>query len=179
MKSITLYDKTFVPYIKYRKISDAVRNMAKEINADNADATDVPIILCVMNGAMMFTAELMKELDFNCELYSIKLKSYSGTKSTGKVKTIQALPGPVTGRRVYVCEDIVDSGNTIRKLRAFLLEKGAADVKICAMLRKPDICPKDIQIDYLGMDIENRFIVGFGLDYNELGRNLKDIYVLK
>ena len=143
-----------------------------------SSCTDIPILLCVLNGSIMFTAELMKRLTFNCQIVSTKLTSYEGTSTTGKVKQAMGLTADIKGRRVIVVEDIVDSGNTIVELKRILEEKGAAESRICTLLLKPDAYKKDIKLDYVAMEIPNDFIVGFGLDYDELGRNLKDIYVL-
>ena len=135
-------------------------------------------MLCVLNGSIPFTGELLTRLEFNCELVSIKMSSYQGTKSTGTVLNMMGLTADVRGRRVIICEDIVDTGNTIVALKELLLDKGATDVKICTMLFKPEVYKKDVRLDYVGMAIPNAFIVGFGLDYDELGRNLRDIYVI-
>ena len=126
----------------------------------------------------MFTAEMMKRLNFDAELISIKMSSYCGTSSQGTVKVPLGLTGNVEGRDVIVFEDIVDSGLTMVELKRILKEKGARDVKVCTMLLKPDALKANIKLDYVAMEIPNDFIVGFGLDYDELGRNLKDIYVL-
>ena len=178
MKKITLKDKTFRISIPYERISEAIDNMAEKINSDFKGCEDVPILLCVLNGSIMFMAELMKRLEFNCQIVSTKLTSYVGTETTGKVKQAMGLTADITGRRVIVVEDIVDSGNTIVELKRILAEKGAAESKICTLLLKPDSYKKDVKIDYAAMEIPNDFIVGFGLDYDELGRNFKDIYVL-
>lgn len=178
MNKVTLKDKTFRTFISYEKIGAAIDEIAAKINADFEGCTDVPILLCVLNGSIMFTAELMKRLSFNCQVVSTKLTSYEGTSTTGKVKQAMGLTADITGRRVIVVEDIVDSGNTIVELKRILEEKGAAESKICTLLLKPDAYKKDIKLDYVAMEIPNDFIVGFGLDYDELGRNLKDIYVL-
>ncbi len=179
MDKITLKDKTFKPYIPYAAISEHIDGVAGRINADFRGCTDIPVIVCVLNGSIMFTAELMKRLDFNCELVSVKLSSYSGTESTGKVRQVMGMTGSVKGRRVIVVEDIVDTGNTIVELKRLMAEDyGATEVRICTMLLKPEVYTKDVKLDYVGMEIPNRFIVGFGLDYDELGRNFRDIYVL-
>lgn len=175
---ITLFDKTFKPFIPYEKLIEAIDAVASKVNADFKDCQDIPIILCVLNGSVMFTAELMKRLDFNCQLASLKLSSYSGTKSQGTVRKVMGLTAPVEGRRVIVIEDIVDTGNTIVALKDILEENGASEVRICTMLLKPEVYSKEQKLDYVAMEIPNRFIVGFGLDYDELGRNLKDIYIL-
>ena len=178
MDKITLKDKTFRTSIPYERIVEAIDGVAEKINNDFNGCEDIPIILCVLNGSIMFTAELMKRLTFNCQIASTKLTSYVGTNSTGNVKQAMGLTADIQGRRVIVIEDIVDSGNTIVELKKILEEKGAAESKICTLLLKPDAYKKDVKLDYVAMEIPNDFIVGFGLDYDELGRNYKDIYVL-
>lgn len=177
-EKITLQDKTFKPFIKNERIMRAIDDVAAKVNRDFCGCTDVPIVLCVLNGAIPFTGELLQRLDFNCQLVSIKLSSYQGTRSTGTVLNVTGLTADVTGRRIIICEDIVDTGNTIVALKEMLLSEGAADVKICTLLLKPEVYNKPERIDYVGLEIPNAFIVGFGLDYNELGRNSKDIYVI-
>ncbi len=178
MQKITLKDKTFRPFITYDKISAAIDQVAEKINADFKGCTDTPVLLCVLNGSIMFMGELMKRLDFNCQIVSTKLSSYEGTETTGKVKQALGLTADIKGRRVIIVEDIVDSGNTIVELKRIMEEKEAAASYICSLLLKPEAYKKDIKIDYVAMEIPNDFIVGFGLDYDELGRNYKDIYVL-
>lgn len=178
MEKVTLKDKTFKTFIPYEKISAAIDDVAAKINADFKDCEDVPVLLCVLNGSIMYMAELMKRLTFNVQVISIKLTSYEGTSTTGRVKQAMGLTSDITGRRVIIVEDIVDSGNTIVELKEIMAEHGASESRICTMLLKPDAYKKDIPLDYVAMEIPNDFIVGFGLDYDELGRNLKDIYVL-
>ncbi len=178
MEKITLKDKTFKKAIPYEKLSAAIDDVAAAINADFKDAEDIPVLLCVLNGSIMFMAELMKRLEFNCQIVSTKLTSYDGTGSTGAVKQALGLTADITGRRVIIVEDIVDTGNTIVELKRIMEEKGAKESRICTLLYKPEAYNKDIKIDYVAMAIPNDFIVGFGLDYDELGRNFKDIYVL-
>ena len=178
-EKIKLFDKTFKPYIPHDRIIQAIDDVAERVNADFRGCQDVPIVLCVLNGSIPFTGELLQRLDFNCQVVSIKMSSYQGTQSTGTVLKVMGLTSEVRGRRVIICEDIVDTGNTIVALKEMLLDKeGAADVKICTMLLKPDVYKKSVKLDYVGMSIPNAFIVGFGLDYNELGRNIPDIYVI-
>lgn len=178
MRKVTLNDKTFRIFIPYEELEKAIDAVADKINKDFEGCEDVPILLCVLNGSIMFMAELMKRLKFNCQIVSTKLTSYIGTETTGKVKQAMGLTADITGRRVIVVEDIVDSGNTIVALKEILSERGAADIKMCSLLLKPESYTKDIPIDYVALEIPNDFIVGFGLDYDELGRNFKDIYVL-
>ncbi len=178
MHKITLYDKTFKTFIPYEKIMSAIDDVAEKINKDFEGCEDAPVLLCVLNGSIMFMGELMKRLNFNCQIVSTKLTSYEGTSTTGRVKQAMGLTADLTGKRVIVVEDIVDSGNTIVELKHILEEAGASASYICTLLLKPDAYKKDIRLDYVAMEIPNDFIVGFGLDYDELGRNLKDIYVL-
>ena len=178
MEKVTLKDKTFKKYIPYEKISAAIDKVADKINDDFRGCEDFPVLLCVLNGSIMFMAELMKRLDFNCQIISIKLTSYEGTNTTGKVRETMGLTSDIKGRRVIVVEDIVDSGNTIVELKRILEENGATESRICTLLLKPDAYKKDIPLEYVAMEIPNDFIIGFGLDYDEYGRNLKDIYTL-
>ncbi len=179
MSSITLHDKSFRPFIPYERLEAAIDAVAEKINSDYEGCEDVPVLMCTLNGAIMFCAELMKRLRFKCQLSCIKLSSYQGTQSTGTVLTTLGPTCDVKGRRVIICEDIVDTGNTIIALQEMLQHQGAAQVRICTMLLKPEVYDKDVPLDYVAMEVPNAFIVGFGLDYNELGRNLKDIYVLE
>ena len=176
--NIKLHDKVFKPYLSNAVIEAAIDRLAEKVNADFEGSGDVPIFLCVLNGAIMFTAAMMKRLRFKAELVSIKLSSYQGTSSTGTVLIPIGLTAPVRDRRVIIFEDIVDTGNTIVALKEMLLSKGAKEVRICTMLMKPEVYSKDTVLDYVGMKIPNAFIVGYGLDYDELGRNLPDIYVV-
>jgi hypoxanthine phosphoribosyltransferase len=178
MQKIQLKDKTFRPFISYEEISSAIDKVADKINADFNGCTDFPVLLCVLNGSIMFMAELMKRLNFNCQIVSTKLSSYDGTETTGQVKQAMGLTADIKGRRVIIVEDIVDSGNTIVELKKIMEENGASESYICTLLYKPEAYKKDIKLDYVAMEIPNDFIVGFGLDYDEYGRNLKDIYVL-
>ena len=178
MEKITLFDKTFKTMIPYSRITSAIDDVAADMNRDFEGCEDIPILLCVLNGSIMFMGELMQRLRFNCQIVSIKMTSYEGTSTTGKVKQAMGLTSDIKGRRVIIVEDIVDTGNTIVELKDILAEAGATETYICTMLYKPEAYTKDTKLDYVAMEIPNEFIVGFGLDYNELGRNLKDIYVL-
>lgn len=178
MDKITVHDKVFKPYITNDVLEKAIDDVAAKLSADYEGKEDIPIFICVLNGAIMFTSAIMKRVTFPAELMSVKAKSYEGTSSTGTVLIPMGLTGDVTGRKVILFEDIVDTGNTIIALKDLLLSKGAADVKICTMLLKPEVYKGSIKIDYVGMEVPNKFILGYGLDYDELGRNLKDIYVL-
>lgn len=179
MERITLHGKTFKQYIPYEKIMTAIDDVAEKINNDFKDSKEPPILLCVLNGSIMFTSELLKRLTFNCELASTRLSSYEGTSSTGDVKQALGLTTDIEGKSVIVIEDIVDTGHTIVELERILTEKKAAEIKICTLLLKPDVYKEDCRLDYVAMEISNDFIVGFGLDYDQLGRNYKDIYILE
>ena len=179
MNKIKIEDKTFVPYIPHDELIGCIDKVAAQINRDFAGATDVPVVLCILNGAVIFTGELMQRLDFPCQLVTTKMTSYVGTSTTGEVKQTLPLTTSLKGRRVIIAEDIIDTGLTLVAIKKILSEEGAADVKVCTMLFKKEAYRCNETIDYIGKEIPNRFILGFGLDYNELGRNLKDIYVLE
>lgn len=178
MNKITLIDKSFKTFIPQAEIEAAIDKVAQKINKDYEGCEDIPVLLCILNGSILFTAELMKRLDFNCELVAMKMSSYSGTTSVGTVREVMGITADITGKRVIVVEDIVDSGNTLCDILSILKDKKVSEVKICTMLLKPEVYKKDIKLDYVAMEIPNKFIVGFGLDYYEVGRNLKDIYVI-
>ena len=178
MNSVQLNDKSFKPYISYEELEKAIDQVAERLNMDFFGCEDVPVLLCVLNGSIMFTAELMKRLRFQLQLVSIKLSSYQGTATTGEVRTDMGLTADIRGRRVIIVEDIVDTGYTIRELRRICQENGAAQTYVCTMLFKEEAYKLEEKLDYVAMKIKNRFIVGFGLDYDEIGRNLKDIYIL-
>lgn len=178
MDKIVIKDKVFKPYIRNAELEAAIDKVAEKLNADFEGGAEVPIFLCVLNGAIMFTAAIMKRVHFPAELVSIKISSYQGTTSTGTVLIPLGLTADVAGRTVIIFEDIVDTGNTIVALKELLLSKGAKDVKICTMLMKPEVYKKSEKLDYVGMEIPNAFIVGYGLDYDEIGRNHEDIYII-
>jgi len=176
MQRVTLKDKTFVPYITSDKILASVKVMAQKINADLTD--DMPLFLVVLNGSFMFAADLLKEVTIPCEICFIKLASYHGTSSTGTVTEMIGLTDEIKGRTVVVVEDIVDTGITLEKLVTLLTKKEVKQIKVASFLLKPDSYTKTLKIDYVGMEIPNDFVVGYGLDYDGLGRNMKDIFVL-
>ena len=177
MNRIKLHDKYFVTCLEADKIDEAIQNSANQMNKD-LENIDTPRFLSVLNGSFMFTADLMRKIDVQSDVVFIKLASYSGTSTTGEVKEIMGLTKSVKGRTVIVIEDIVDTGGTIEELYKILQKEGASEIKICTLLLKPDAYKKDIKIDYAALQIPNEFIVGFGLDYDQLGRQYKDIYVL-
>ena len=158
-------------------VEKRISEMADEIN--RAYAGKSLHLVCVLKGGAFFMCELAKHLNMPVSLDFMSVSSYgSATKSSGVVKIVKDLDEPIKDKDVLVVEDIVDTGNTIVDLAGIVKEKGALDCKICTMLLKPEVYKKDVKLDYVAMEIPNKFIVGFGLDYNELGRNYKDIYVL-
>lgn len=177
MSTVVLHDKKFKICMTAAQIDNAVAKVAEKINTDLKDV-EVPIFLSILNGSFMFTADLMRKIEVKSDVVFVKLASYQGTESTGEVKQIVGLTKGVEGKTVVVVEDIVETGNTIEEIHKILKDAGAADIKICTLLYKPDAYKKDIPIDYAALQIPNDFIVGYGLDYNQLGRQYKDIYVL-
>lgn len=158
------------------EILHAVRKVGEKINRDMEGKN--PIFICVLNGAFMFAGDLMKTVNVPCEITFIKLSSYDGLYTTGSVKEIIGLNESVVGRNVVVVEDIVDTGITMERILNSLRAKGANEIRVATFLQKPDALQRDIQIDYVAMKIPNDFIVGYGLDYDGFGRNLKDIYTV-
>lgn len=176
MDIITIKDKQFVLSIPEKEILKAVEDVGMRMNKDLADKD--PLFICVLNGAFMFAGDLMKIVDIPCEITFIKLSSYEGLYTTGTVKEIIGLNESVVGRNVVVVEDIVDTGITMEKIITSLEAKGAADIKVATFLQKPDALQRNIKVDYVAMKIPNEFIVGYGLDYDGYGRNLKEIYTV-
>jgi len=175
MNRIKLHDKEFDIFIPYEKINEAVKKVAKEISED-LKGEDV-LFICILNGSFMFTAELFKEIDLHePEVTFLRLSSYEGTDTTGQVKKLIGLNEPVKGRTLVVLEDIIDTGITIFEVMKMLKQHNPKAVKIATLLLKPEKFGNKMPIDYVGMEIGNDFIVGFGLDYDQKGRNLKDIY---
>ncbi len=177
MKHVTLYDKTFKTFIPFEQIDASIGRVAERLNAD-LSGEDRPVFLGILNGSFMFTADLVKKLNLNCEVSFIKVTSYEGTHSTGDVCEVIGLNTSVAGRTVVIVEDVVDSGKTIVKLVNLLQEHNPKQILVCTLFYKPQAYKEHVPIQYYGMEIGNDFIVGYGLDYNGLGRQYKDIYVL-
>ena len=176
-QQVTLHDKTFSVSIPEAQILQAVEQVANQLNSDLKN-TDTPLFISILNGSFMFTADLMKYITLPCEVSFLKLASYSGTQSSGSVRELIGLTQSIEGRTVIVLEDIVDSGNTLVELVKILAAHNPKEIKLATLLFKPDAYKKDLKVDYIGLSIPNDFIVGYGLDYDELGRNLRDIYTL-
>ena len=176
MDIITVKDKSFKPFISEEKLQESIKEVAQKINKDYKGKS--PIFLGVLNGSFMFFADLLKSVNLECTVSFVKLASYEGTTTTGKVNELIGLNEDVEGRDIILIEDIVDTGNTLVKLYEILSVKNPKSIKIATLLYKPEAYKKDYTIDYVGLEIPNAFVLGYGLDYDGLGRNLSSIYVL-
>jgi len=174
---VQLHDLKFTPFISEAEINAGIEKVAAQINADFKGKN--PVFLGVLNGAFLFAAELIKRFEGDCEVNFVKLSSYEGTGTTGNVESLMGLTAPLKGRNVVVIEDIVDTGNTLESIDKILKKEEVNLYKIATLFYKPASYKKNLTIDYIGMDIPNDFIVGYGLDYNGLGRNLTQVYKLK
>jgi hypoxanthine phosphoribosyltransferase len=173
---IQVLDKKFQPYLRANEISEQIAKLAAQINRDFEGKR--PLFIAILNGSFMFAADLFKELTIDAEICFIKLASYKGTRSTGNVITSIGLDEPLKGRHVIIVEDIVDTGKTLHEFLPQLLNQQPASLKIAALLHKPTALVYPLTIDYLGFTVPNKFLLGYGLDYDGLGRNLKEIYQL-
>lgn len=175
MKKVKILDKEFELFIPYEKIRGAIEQMADTMNEELAGKD--PLFLCILNGSFMFAAELFKRINFvESEISFVKLASYEGDKTTGKVKQLIGLNENLEGRTVVILEDIVDTGITICNINEQLEKLNPKEVFVATLLLKPDALQKEVDLKYVGMEIPNDFIVGYGLDYDGYGRNLLDIY---
>ena len=173
---ITLHDKLFRVMIPAEEIDRAVSRIAEQLNERFAGR--VPVMLGVLSGSYMFLSDLARKITFNSELAFVKLSSYQGTESTGQVIQQFEVDMDVEGRDIIIVEDIVETGHSMHYLLSLLREKRPASITICTLFFKPEKFLYDFKVDYVALSIGNEFIVGYGLDYNQLGRNLKDIYVI-
>ncbi|MCM1337185.1 MAG: hypoxanthine phosphoribosyltransferase [Candidatus Amulumruptor caecigallinarius] len=176
MKRVTYKGLTFEPYIESHRIAERINQIGKEISLRFEGK--VPLLICVLNGAFPFAADLFRSLDIDAEITFIRLKSYEGMSGGGAVKEIVGLSEDIEGRDVIVVEDIIDTGNTMAKLLRDLKERNPASVSVATLLYKPEAVREDINPDYVGFTIPSKFIIGFGLDLDGIARNLRDIYVL-
>jgi hypoxanthine phosphoribosyltransferase len=176
MSTIRVHDKEFEPYISEALISERIQAIAQLIDRDYAGRK--PLFIAILNGAFMFAADLFKGISIEAEICFIKLASYKGTKSSGHVITAIGLDIDLIGRHVVILEDIVDTGKTLSEFLPQLEHQQPASLKIAALLHKPDATVYPIVVDYLGFDVPNKFLLGYGLDYDGLGRNLSSIYKL-
>jgi hypoxanthine phosphoribosyltransferase len=176
MPVIQVNDKNFKPYMDAAVISSRIKQLAGEINKEYAGKR--PIFIAILNGSFMFASDLFKEITIDAEICFIKLASYKGTRSTGNVITSIGLDEPLKDRYVIIVEDIVDTGNTLHQFLPQLFIQQPASLKIAALLHKPAALKYPIKVDYLGFNVPDIFLLGFGLDYDGLGRNLPEIYQL-
>jgi hypoxanthine phosphoribosyltransferase len=174
MKRVKLHDKEFEPSIPASELNGVVEEIAGRMNQDLADKN--PLFIIVLNGAFIFASDLIRKFEYNCDVSFVKLSSYQGTKTTHTVRELIGLDENVSGRTVVIIEDIIDTGITMDNMIKQMKGMGAEDVRVATLLHKPEAFQKDFKIDYIGMDIPNEFIVGFGLDYDGKGRNLPEIY---
>lgn len=174
---IEVHNKKFIPYISAQKIDEQIKSLAAAINLDYADKK--PLFIAILNGSFMFASDLFKEVNIEAEICFIKLASYKGTKSTGNVITSIGLDEPLKDRHVVIIEDIVDTGKTLHEFLPQLFNQQPASLKIAALLHKPEALVYPIKIDYLGFNVPNKFLLGYGLDFDGLGRNLREIYRLQ
>lgn len=176
MPVIKVNDKSFQPYLSALEIHERIAALAAQINTDYKGKR--PLFIAILNGSFMFASDLFKEITIDAEICFIKLASYKGTRSTGNVITSIGLDEPLVNRHVVIIEDIVDTGNTLNKFLPQLYNQQPASLKIAALLHKPEALAHPIIIDYLGFSVTDKFLLGFGLDFDGLGRNLPEIYQL-
>jgi hypoxanthine phosphoribosyltransferase len=177
MKPIKVHNKIFVPYIDSESIQKEVKRLAAELKQDYEGKT--PLFIAILNGSFIFAADLFKALDFEAEICFIKLASYKGTKSSGQVISAIGLDVDVKGRHVVIIEDIVDTGKTLTSFLPQLENQLPASLRLCVLLNKPEAMEYPIKLDYLGFTIPNRFVLGYGLDFDGLGRNIPELYQLQ
>jgi hypoxanthine phosphoribosyltransferase len=176
MSHIKVHDKEFIPYLSSSDIEKQVQRVADEINRDYAGKK--PLFIAILNGAFVFAADLFKHITIEAEICFIKIASYKGVKSTGKVVTAIGLDVDLYGRDIIIVEDIVDTGKTLSQFLPQLEHHHPTSLKVASLLHKPSATVHSIKIDYLGFTIPDKFVVGYGLDYDGLGRNIKEIYQL-
>ena len=176
MSIIKIKDKTFKTSIPEAQILERVKAVAARINTDMADKN--PLLIAMLNGSFVFAADLRRMINIPCEISFVQMGSYEGTSSTGKVKQLLGLNEDIKGRTVIIVEDIVESGLTMKSLLDTLHEKEPAEIHICTLLLKPECLKVPLDIKYVAIEIPNDFILGYGLDYDQQGRNLRDIYTV-
>ena len=176
MSRVTIKDKTFEVSIPEAQVKERVRELAQQMSRDLEGKN--PLFLGVLNGAFIFAADLMREMTIPCEISFVKLASYQGTTSTGTIKEVIGINEDLTGRTVVIVEDIVESGLTIKRMMEQIGTRNPASVQVCTLFFKPEKLKEDLSLDYVAFSIPNDFIVGYGLDYDQQGRQLRDVYSL-
>ena len=176
MELIKLHDKTFEPYVSAEELNQINERMASEVYQDLQESR--PIFIAILNGSFMFAADFLRHYKGECEISFVKMASYQGTQSTGKIHQLIGLSTPVEGRDVVILEDIIDTGNTLEEIYRLFENQKVKSFRIATLFFKPDAYKKDLKIDYVGKPIPNRFIVGYGLDFDEIARNLPQVYQL-
>lgn len=176
MELIKLHDKTFEPYVSAEELNQITERMASEVYQDLQESR--PIFIAILNGSFMFAADFLRHYKGECEISFVKMASYKGTHSTGKIHQLIGLSTPVEGRDVVILEDIIDTGNTLEEIYRIFEDKKVNSFRVATLFFKPDAYKKDLKIDYVGKPIPNRFIVGYGLDFDEIARNLPQVYQL-
>ncbi|WP_278591071.1 adenylate kinase [Capnocytophaga ochracea] len=176
MELIKLHDKTFEPYVSAEELNQITERMASEVYQDLQESR--PIFIAILNGSFMFAADFLRHYKGECEISFVKMASYKGTQSTGKIHQLIGLSTPVEGRDVVILEDIIDTGNTLEEIYRIFEDKKVNSFRVATLFFKPDAYKKDLKIDYVGKPIPNRFIVGYGLDFDEIARNLPQVYQL-
>ncbi len=171
---ITIDNIQFEPFIREAELKKCVAELARQISRDYEGR--VPLLVAILNGAFIFAADLVREITIEHEILFARVASYCGTEQTGQVKKLIGLPENVKGRDVVLIEDIVDTGVTMEYMLEDVKSQGAGSVEVCSLLQKPSKLIKDIHVKYLGMEIPDNFVLGYGLDYNQKGRNFKDLY---
>jgi len=177
MSIIKLQDLYFKPYINKEKITTIVKYLAKSVKAD-LPKDEIPIFVGILNGCFLFAADFIREFNGDCEVSFVKLASYEGTSSSENVKHLVGINEDLTGRTVIILEDIIDTGATLQEIYNIFKDKNVKQLRVATLFFKPDVFKKELPIDYIGQSIEDKFIVGYGLDYNGLGRNYPEIYQL-
>lgn len=176
MKKVKLADKNFRLFIDSNELNNAIKTLAEKVNKDYSE--NPPIFLCVLNGSFIFASELIKRFNYDCKVSFIKLSSYEGVSSTGKIQELIGINESLNQKDIIIVEDIVDTGLTVANIIKELLNLNPKSIEVATLLFKPEAYKEEIEIKYKAIEVDNEFLVGFGLDYNGLGRNLEEIYII-
>lgn len=176
MQKVSIGNRTFEPFISNEQINERIQEIAAELNAEYEGSN--PMFISILNGAFMFTADLLKKVSIPCQLSFVKLASYSGISSSGQVKELVGLAEDIRDRQIIILEDIVDTGLTLSSICKQLETRQPASIRVATLLQKPDCLKVPVKVDYIGFSIPDKFVLGYGLDLDGYGRNLPDIYQL-